>query len=595
MAVIRFFGRNGSHGGRPDAATAYVHGPLSALTDEQRQQYQGLSDEMAAATASGDSQRYAEALAWRKQIKGKPRTPAPQPLTANRELVEYAIATCPHKYKYSSGVIAFAEEDNDKLNANPAIAREYMAQFEALVFAGLPEEDQLIDWVLHTHEGNQEYHFIIPRINLRTGKAFNPHPPHAEKDFNAVRDYLDAKYQLASPTDPQRQRAVITRPARGQVNPLKTTLSQEIADLVATKRLTERQQLIGWLNQDSVKTRYGIACVEAKKDYLRVELEGQQKAIRLKGQLCVQPNAQIGPQPPTDLGPLAKRMQDRIAQRNTFNTKRYNVKSKPKPKTPAKQLNSGGLAAFLQKKGKIKQGEVEPMMTVAELDPVLQQALAEARALVEFGQQEQARQAALREQHNNTQQQAIAARLQQQRGQADELLTTTGITRTEQPAGGNAAAVRPAGQDHSAATGSIDAGRGVLHHLTPADGRNVERQRRPDSAVEQANRAVDQACRAAECASRAVGQASRAISTRTTRTRDLRDRVDDLHKRLNGNFQKLKDWLTRAYRKAAWNRKWFNNKQRQGPAAQQTQGTRLAGMHFANKHKRHEDDGFSLK
>ena len=591
MAIIRFFRHNGMGQGKADSPTCYIHGPRAALTDEQRNKYHELTEILNDARGRGDSDTVKEVLWERDLIVGKLRKPAPVALSSNRAVVEYAIAHSPHKYKYSSGVIAYAKEDNATLNANPAIAREFRELFEALVFAGLPEEDRLIEWVQHTHEGNLENHFVIPRINLQTQKYFNPHPPGAEKDFNAIRDYLNAKYQLASPDDPKRQRKINQQPPRGPYPDLKIYLSNVISDMAADGELTNRQQVIDWLNQKETRQLYGIVSVEAKRDYLRVMTQGNQKAIRLRGQLCGQPGAMPEPTPALklDLTVFANRVNEVIAKRSQFNRKRYNITA---PLNPPKQLT-------IQPISLAGVTHTSSGMSDNKLDPICQQDGGNA-------QQEQAQQAALRKQDTMSARASVLTQQQSQNTQKQQLgtgyepLTTRGIDSTEsctQRAGDPFRATRPNSATAASALfaarsatamgqGANRATDGVSGIAKPQRAEDPFRATRPSSttaaralfaarseaamgqganratdrvseiakdfdiAIEQTHRAVERAASAVAHTDRAIDQATRAGDTFASRTRKLSDKLEQLAGKLKDNIRTLTRWITNLYRDA---------------------------------------------
>lgn len=342
MAVIAFFTNNGADTSSSTAATDYVYGRYCALTDTQKLEYQHLTVQLHQTQQSSDSELFRELLSQREKIKGRLREPSPQALTSNRRQVEYAISVTPHKYKYSSGVIAHTSEDTAKLMENPQVEREFRQLFEGLVFAGLPESDHLIDWTRHTHEENIENHFIVPRINLRTGKYFNPHPPGSESDFNAIRDYLNYKYQLADPNDPARQNTHKKVGRYDSNRVLKQTLYDEVDKLVAAGICSNRKQIIDWLKGSNVQKHYGFANVQIKVGYIRVIPKGKQKSIRLKGNFFNETfrNTDIFRTKNSEYKQNARRgreerlmefrdeVERRIAKRAAFNLQRYAEPSK---------------------------------------------------------------------------------------------------------------------------------------------------------------------------------------------------------------------------------------------------------------------------
>ena len=357
MAVIRFFATNGHRQTKSSAPIDYLLGIYSALTPQQKNERSTIADAIRVARDKNDAPLVHRLNQQLRLIHGVQRTPPPELLAGNPRDITYAIEISPHKYKYTSGVIAHAIEDNQTLSSNPDIAQEFRALMEELVFAGLPIEDRMILWVQHTHEQNLENHFLIPRINLRTGKYFNPHPPGAEGDFNAIRDYLNLKHNLARPDDPQRQRLTGTIPRYSKNADLIAALSDAVQLRVTQGQLCNRQAVIDWLEQPQTRQMYGISEVEAKKDYIRIVPEGKIKAFRLKGPLfsraftsidVVRPTLTITTPPQPSLDALWQQIEERIAKRRAFNQSRYNVTETLHPMpSPRPVRRPTGMAAVI--------------------------------------------------------------------------------------------------------------------------------------------------------------------------------------------------------------------------------------------------------
>lgn len=137
-------------------------------------------------------------------FKMKTRVPAPELLKGDTALTCALIDSSPNKWRYSSGVIAFADDDNP----TPEQIEAVIADFEATVFAGLEPDQYNSLWVKHTHEGNTELHFIVPRLELSTGKALNIAPPKYEFLFDAWRDKWNYTMGWADPQDKNRERLI---------------------------------------------------------------------------------------------------------------------------------------------------------------------------------------------------------------------------------------------------------------------------------------------------------------------------------------------------------------------------------------------------
>jgi Relaxase/Mobilisation nuclease domain len=97
----------------------------------------------------------------------------PQVLFGNAELTKQIISNIDRKQKYTSGVISFRE--GEELTREQKF--ELIDQFQK-TFAPFKEEDRInFLWVEHRDKGRLEIHFLVPKEDLKTGKAFNISPP----------------------------------------------------------------------------------------------------------------------------------------------------------------------------------------------------------------------------------------------------------------------------------------------------------------------------------------------------------------------------------------------------------------------------------
>ncbi|MCT9979460.1 MobA family protein [Acinetobacter sp. I-MWF] len=110
----------------------------------------------------------------------------------------------PFKHKYTSAVIAFAEEDQP----TNIEMKDVLKQFEALAFSGLEPDQYHLTAVLHQElNGSKHIHILVPRLELRSGKAMNIAPPgRFQKHFHMLQDKLNFEYGWADPNDPERAR-----------------------------------------------------------------------------------------------------------------------------------------------------------------------------------------------------------------------------------------------------------------------------------------------------------------------------------------------------------------------------------------------------
>lgn len=94
---------------------------------------------------------------------------APEVLSGDIARTCELINSIDRKWTYSTGVISFALEDQPTVSQQKAL----MADFERLAFAGLSRDRYDVTWVRHSHTegGRVELHFLVPRLDLATGRA----------------------------------------------------------------------------------------------------------------------------------------------------------------------------------------------------------------------------------------------------------------------------------------------------------------------------------------------------------------------------------------------------------------------------------------
>ncbi|WP_455292922.1 hypothetical protein [Vibrio parahaemolyticus] len=338
MAVISFFRTSGVGQSDPQAATNYLYGPLCSLTDDQKKEYSTAYQLRKLAREANDIQTEWECDYILQQQKGKRREPPPESINGNRKAVEYAIEHNPHKHKYVSGVIAHAFEDTEKLQANPEIEAEWRELFEELCFAGFPKDERLIDWVRHTHQGNIENHFLIPRIHLATGLSFNPAPPGHEQDFNLLRDYLNLKHDLVSPLDSLHKRLTQDGNSFDKRHKLKKAINVWIKDMITSNRVNSRADIIQALSSDKFKEKVGVTHVSESSNFVRLHFKDK-KNVRLYGFVFTEQfrsrDALTQSSEPLQskqsrLEELKDRLDKAIIKRANYNNRRYGLhKSKP--------------------------------------------------------------------------------------------------------------------------------------------------------------------------------------------------------------------------------------------------------------------------
>lgn len=125
-------------------------------------------------------------------------------LQGDPKLTQQLADSLEFKHKYTVGVLSFEESDLDSTTK-----REIMADFEKTLLCGLEQDQYNICWIEHRDKGRLELNFVIPKVELNTGKALNPYFDSVDrKRVNAFKDHTNAKYDLTDPNDPANRQAL---------------------------------------------------------------------------------------------------------------------------------------------------------------------------------------------------------------------------------------------------------------------------------------------------------------------------------------------------------------------------------------------------
>jgi hypothetical protein len=223
--------------------------------------------------------------------EGREENP-PITVRGDSELTKQLIDSLDFKWKYTSGVLSFAPDEV----ITPKMESEIIDRFESVAFAGLEPDQYNILWVRHSHAGHHELHFITPRVELETGKSLNIKPPgdRAREHFDDFRSEINAKYGLADPTDPDREKNIaspnhelkIAAKAlrKGQKAP---DNMRQLIDEVLTQRavkglIRSREDVLNHVKQLGLKT------TREGKNYITVSDPNSEGRWRLKGGLYAQ-------------------------------------------------------------------------------------------------------------------------------------------------------------------------------------------------------------------------------------------------------------------------------------------------------------------
>ena len=188
-------------------------------------------------------------------------------------------------WSWSSGVLTFSEILTEEQKA------DVIAEFKKMMFPGMKEEQFNLLVVEHIDKGRTELHYIIPRLELTTGKAFNPY--YVKKDLlkkDLFQDYINLKHGF---TEWQDNRQVVpkkpTWTKKAKVADIRKAIDLALSPLIEANIIQNRSELIYQLQEWGYeisrpgKTTISIKDENGKNTKLKGPIYGQSFDDGLQG------------------------------------------------------------------------------------------------------------------------------------------------------------------------------------------------------------------------------------------------------------------------------------------------------------------------
>lgn len=262
-----------------------------------------------------------------KDSNGNDREPAPAILTGSKEAVAFLIDNNHRQQKYTSGVIAFRDDERPTAQQLNELLKDFRKTF-------LPELDENrapILIVRHLEKGNLELHFLIAKQDSKTGKALNIAPPGPQsqklfEDFQKIQnDKLGFKQVKTSLLKAQFD--VFEKKTR------KAKIGNYLIDKVKKNELHTYSDLLRHLEQD-----LKIKVTKRGRDFITVVMPGKEKPVKLQGpaftpradlrELLKKSSDQPDKLTPEKKEEIQKSLNSGIQARASYNNKTYNSPSK---------------------------------------------------------------------------------------------------------------------------------------------------------------------------------------------------------------------------------------------------------------------------
>ena len=278
-------------------------------------------------------------------------TAPPQVLRGDPAMTRALIDSIERRWKFTSGVLSWHPDDTVSEDQE----EEVMNAFERVAFAGLEADQRHILWVRHTHAGHHELHFLIPRLELSSGKDFNACPPGWQKDFDVFRDLFNWREGWARPDDPARARDELPKKAdlfkarmerwgkeirESDRDRAKEVIHTFLKEKVARGLVRDREDVLNALKEQ------GLRINREGRDYISVIAPGSGMKMRFRGGFYAKswtPKAALEEEPEEKKDETARRRVARLQQdferviekRAACNTKRYPAKWTQLPREEA--------------------------------------------------------------------------------------------------------------------------------------------------------------------------------------------------------------------------------------------------------------------
>lgn len=283
-------------------------------------------------------------LLQENDANGKKRNPPAELFSGDTTLTSYLIDNNKSKFKYTSLVIAF--RDNEKPTDKQL--RDIFKTFMETMAPGLSDKNVNSLAVKHTHEGNIELHIVIPKKEMTTNKAFNIHPPgklsrELVRDFTAlVNDKYGWDQVNENPLHVEFSAFDKKVPAGEKNGKRKERFSKKLVDLVKTGVLKDREDLIKILEKNNIEvTRKGV-------NYISLKFPDTEKSIKFSGpifsldanysELLRKTKFSSEKLSDTERNKIFARLQRNVGMKLKFNKERY-LTPKPKRTYKAKPRN----------------------------------------------------------------------------------------------------------------------------------------------------------------------------------------------------------------------------------------------------------------
>nr|WP_109267688.1 relaxase/mobilization nuclease domain-containing protein [Acinetobacter baumannii] len=164
-------------------------------------------------------------------------------LSGDPELTQRLADNLDFQNRYTVGVLSFEESDIEAHQKE-----EIMQSFEATLLAGLERDQYDIAWIEHTDKGRLELNFVIPNVELSTGKRLQPYFDQADRPLiENWKQVTNFEYGLTDPHAPEKAQAIKSLNIQNlpqSVKEIKEQIGTAIAEQISNGNIQNRQDVV---------------------------------------------------------------------------------------------------------------------------------------------------------------------------------------------------------------------------------------------------------------------------------------------------------------------------------------------------------------
>lgn len=181
--------------------------------------------------------------------------------------------------KYTSGVLSFEEQD-----ISSDEKQQIMSSLEENLLIGLDRNQYDVLWVEHQDKDRLELNFVIPNVELTSGKRLQPYYDKADrKRVECWQEITNFDYGLSDPNDPSKKRTFnygrnIPKDKQAAIEHITTGLNT----LIESGCISNRHDIVQSLES------YGFNVTRKTKKSISVKLPGEIRPTRLTGAIYEQ-------------------------------------------------------------------------------------------------------------------------------------------------------------------------------------------------------------------------------------------------------------------------------------------------------------------